>query len=82
MPKDGAIYGKFNVSRVDGRDAEGGDKADAEYFVLDITHDPYAREALMFYAYKCVDEFPLLSADIWNKLKVNPKTFATPSCKD
>lgn len=81
MSKDGIIYGKFNVSRTDGRDAPDGDKADAEYFVLDIVHDPYAREALMFYAYKCVDEYPLLAADIWHKLKVNPATFATPVTK-
>ena len=75
MPKDGPIYGKFNVSRTDGRDQPGGDKEDAQYFVLDLTHDPYAREAMMFYAFKCVDEFPELAADIWRQLKVNFSVF-------
>ncbi len=75
MPKDGPIYGKFLVARSDGRDAPGADKENADYFVLDIVHDKFAREALMFYAFKCVDEFPQLAADIWNKLRVNVASF-------
>ena len=74
MPKDGPIYGKYHVSRVDGRDQAGGDKDDAKYFVLDLAHDRYAREAMMYYAFKCVDEFPELAADIWKQLKVDIST--------
>jgi hypothetical protein len=71
MPKDGPIYGKFYVTRVDGRDRPGGDKANAQYYVLDYANDPFAREALMYYAFKCADEFPQLANDIWNRLKVD-----------
>lgn len=81
MPKDGPVCGKFHVQRVDGRDQPGGDKEDADYFVLDIIHDPYAREALMFYAFKCVDKFPELSADIWNMLKVDYDKFSNKAQK-
>jgi len=40
--RERGLYGKFFVHRVDGRDAAGGDKAGADYFVLDLTHDKYA----------------------------------------
>lgn len=58
------LYGKFRVSRVDGRDAPGGDRADAYYFVLDRTYDPYALPALEAYAGACYDELPELSEDL------------------
>lgn len=45
-----AMMHKYNVSRVDGRDAPGGDKEDARYFVLDYVHDRYAWLALHHYA--------------------------------
>ena len=62
------LYGKFNVSRVDGRDAPGGVKAKADYFVLDIEHDPFARQALAVYAHACSTEYPVLAADLQTKL--------------
>lgn len=68
MAEDGPIYGKYYVERVDGRDKPGGDKEDAKYFVLDTVHDEYALEAMKFYAFRCVREFPELSADIWKRL--------------
>lgn len=81
MSKDGPIYGKYSVTRTDGRDRQGGDKCDAQYFVLDSVHDPYAREAMMFYAFKCVDEFPELAADIWKQLNVDIKALDHVSTK-
>lgn len=44
--KNTGLVQKFNVTRVDGRDAPGGDREGAEYFVLDYVHDPIARAAL------------------------------------
>lgn len=50
VPK--GLYPKFFVKRVDGRDAPGGDRHDAQqaYFVLDPIFDPHARPALALYA--------------------------------
>ncbi len=68
MAKDGLVYEKYNVSRVDGRDAPGEGKANAQYFVLDYVNDWYARIALGCYADSCSIEFPELAADIEQKL--------------
>lgn len=79
--RDKGLYGKFNVSRVDGRDAPGGDKAGAYYYVLDLTHDPFARVALAAYAHACEGDFPLLAADLRRYLAVwqeNHGTFKVP----
>lgn len=62
--KTEGLFGKFNVTRVDGRDQPGGDKEDAVYFVLDIAHDWYAREALRKYAIECAGEYPKLAVDL------------------
>lgn len=61
------IYHKFSVSRVDGRDKPGGDKQGAEYFVLDMAHDPHARAALLAYAVSCRRDYPALSRDLLAK---------------
>jgi hypothetical protein len=68
MAKNRGLYNKFYVSRVDGRDAPGGDKENARYFILDFVNDKFAREALMYYAFKCAEEIPELSSDIWTTL--------------
>lgn len=64
MSQDGKVFNKFNVRRVDGRDRSGGDREDAKYFVLDVTHDPFARQALIAYANACEETHPQLAADI------------------
>lgn len=61
------IYRKFNVSRTDGRDQPGGDRAGAEYFVLDLTYDPFAIAALRLYAAAVRSEYPDLSNDLQQK---------------
>ncbi len=44
------LIAKYAVTREDGRDAPGGDKERARYFVLDYEHDPLAQAALLYYA--------------------------------
>ncbi len=67
--KDTGLYGKFHVSRVDERDQPGGDKENARYFVLDYVNDPFARQALMYYAFVCSKDYPELAQDLWIQLK-------------
>lgn len=45
------LHDQFRVERTDGRDRPGGDREGAAYFVLDLTHDPHAVAAAVFYAY-------------------------------
>ena len=58
------VYRKFNVSRTDGRDQPGGDRHGAEYFVLDVTHDKFAKPALAAYAAACRNDYPALADDM------------------
>ena len=55
---------KFIVSRTDGTSAPGGKHEKCRYFVLDIDHDPFAREAVRIYAQQCRNDYPLLANDI------------------
>lgn len=64
MKQDTGLYKKFNVSRVDGRDAEDGDRVGAEYFVIDMTHDPLAITAILAYADACEAQEPKLAAEL------------------
>lgn len=64
MPENVGFYDKFNVSRKDGRDAPGGDRAGAVYFTLDLAHDPFAKAAVLAYADACEAELPALAADL------------------
>ncbi len=59
---------KFNIARIDGRDLEGGDRAKADYFVLDLTHDIHAVPAIAAYAKACAPAYPLLAADLRAKI--------------
>jgi hypothetical protein len=58
------VYHKFNVSRTDGSDKPGGKHDGCEYFVLDLTHDPFAKIAAAAYANACEREYPALAADM------------------
>lgn len=67
MPSsDGPVHDKFKVTRTDGRSAPGKKHDDCQYFVLDVTHDPYAGPALEAYAEWCRDDYPELSQSIWD----------------
>ncbi len=58
------IYHKFNIERTDGTSIEGGKHHGCDYFVLDVTHDPFALPALRSYAEVCRPQYPLLAADL------------------
>lgn len=64
--KTQGLYRKFIVSRTDGKSAPGEKHDGCEYFVLDITHDPFAISALIAYAQACESEYPLLAIDLRN----------------
>jgi hypothetical protein len=74
-------YEKFTVSRKDGRDKPGGDRADAKYFVLDLTYDPFAEDAMFAYAAACRTSHLLLSLDIVCGLPLKPMLLETPNTK-
>ena len=58
------LYHKFNVQRTDGTSVPGGKHFNCRYFVLDLTHDPYAGPALAAYADSCEAHYPLLARDL------------------
>lgn len=62
------IYNKFMVSRTDSKDEPGQKHDGCDYFVLDLTHDPFAMPALKAYAEACRAEYPLLARDLEAKL--------------
>jgi len=71
MAKDGPVYEKYLVSRVDGRDTPGRDKENARYYVMDWVNDPYAWLAMLYYANIIEDKYPQLAVDIRKKLGEN-----------
>ncbi len=58
------LYDKFIVTRTDGTSEPEKKHDGCRYFVLDVTHDPFADAALQAYARACRREYPLLSEDI------------------
>lgn len=58
------LYEKFDVRRTDGTSEPGQKHDGCQYFVLDLTHDPFADEALSAYARACRHEYPLLAKNI------------------
>lgn len=67
------LFPKYHVRRLDGRDAPGGDREDARrgYFVLDIVHDPIARQAYALYASLAAQKgYPALAADMSENLRI------------
>lgn len=60
------FYRKFDVTRIDGRDKPGGDRENAEYFILDLGHDPHALAGLRAYVDSLREsgDYPDLVADL------------------
>jgi len=58
------LYGKFLVTRADGKDQPGGKHEHDEYFVLNTTTDRHAIPALIAYAESCQHQYPLLAKDL------------------
>ena len=71
------VYNKFRVYRIDGTDRPGQKHDGCRYFVLDATHDPHAKAALLAYAKSCEADYPLLAEDVREMAEqmeaVNPK---------
>ena len=62
--KQRGLYGKFNVTRTDGRSAPGEKHENCMYFVLDLTHDKHALPAIEAYIKSCGSQFPYLAEDL------------------
>lgn len=68
--KSRGLYNKFRVDRTDGSSAPGGKHHGCDYFVLDLTHDPYAVAALTAYADACEATYPQLATELRAKIEV------------
>lgn len=66
------LFAKFTVLRNDMKDEPGKKHADCDYFVLDVSHDPYAKAALSAYAAACRETHPDLSADMVKRYSLSP----------
>lgn len=62
--RQAGLYGKYHVERTDGQSASGAKHDGCQYFVLDVTHDPHALEALKAYADSCEKQYPSLAQDL------------------
>jgi len=60
------LYTKYQVERL--HDTKGKHK-NCYFFVLDTTHDVYAKEALTTYARACEVEYPQLAEDLWDLIE-------------
>ena len=76
------LYGKFIVKRADGTHRPGEKHDGCDYFVLDLTHDPFAVEALAAYASACGREYPLLARDLRAKLQAMSKAAPAHASKE
>jgi hypothetical protein len=63
------LYNKFEVYRRDGSDEPGGKHDGCDYFVLDLSHDPFAAETITYYARACKDTHPLLAKDLMDRVR-------------
>ena len=71
--KKRGLFRKFNVSRIDGSDVSGEKHDGCEYFVLDLTHDPFAHAALLAYADRASEAgYTKLSEDLYNRAEEIP----------
>ena len=68
MPDQRGLHNKYEVRRTDGRDQPGGDREGSFLFVLDATHDIFARQAIRAYAEACAQRSPQLAADLLAEL--------------
>lgn len=64
MSADGPLYAKYHIERYDLKDLPGEKHHGCDLFVLDLTHDPYAKIAIMAYAGACRATHPRLAEDL------------------
>ena len=62
------LYKKFEVTRTDGSSAPGGKHDGCEYYVLDFTHDKFAKPAMIAYAQACAEEYPVLAKELLDRV--------------
>lgn len=67
-------FAKYLVRRIDGTDAPGYVHEDSDYFVLDLTNDPFALDAAQTYVEACGSEYPFLAAALQSTIHNNRKT--------
>ena len=69
--KDRGLYSKYRVERLN--DPEGKHE-ECDFFVLDLTHDPFALPAIRAYIDACRKEYPHLAVDLmdkWSRILIN-----------
>jgi len=64
MDSDKGLYRKFRVTRTDGKSKRGKKHANCKYFVLDLSCDDDAAEALEAYAQRIKESRPALAGDL------------------
>jgi hypothetical protein len=64
MREDQGLYKKFEVFRCDESDRPGAKHAGCNYFVLDLTCDPFAGPAITAYAHACAVKYPKLADEL------------------
>ncbi len=64
MAEDEGLINKYAVRRRDGKDRQGDKHFSCRYYVLDVSHDPFAIPALLAYAEACKEKKPVLSAQL------------------
>jgi len=60
MPENRGFYKKYEVRRIDFKPG----REDSQYFVLDVTHDPYAIPALQAYRDALPEDWHALRNDL------------------
>ncbi len=73
------LFRKFIVRRTDGTSDYGKKHDGCEYFVLDLTHDPYAKAAALAYVEACKADYPLLAADMIRDFKLPAVAVFSPA---
>jgi hypothetical protein len=68
--ENAGLFHKFNIERTDGKSAPGQKHDGCDYFVLDLTHDPFAIPALTAYAGACEAKYPRLFYDLKRKAAI------------
>ncbi len=58
------LYQKYRISRTDGGSRKGKKHHGCRYFVIDLTHDKFAKSAIKAYARACRKEYPELAKDL------------------
>ena len=76
------LFQKFAVTRTDGKSEPGEKHENCEYFVIDLTHDKFAKPAIQAYARACEGEYSQLAADLKAKVDDDGDLPATPEWWD